>query len=148
MTPFGSSYSTPGWQRAQARQNAGGGFGASQWAQAADIADEDSRGGFSDGSSGRWGDRGASQSRYNEGFGSSTRGARKGPGGRTGPMLIEGEILAKSTGAPSPYDTGSRVLHLKFGPGTVAGIDGNKLTVDFDKAGRKMVLDSFVQPAG
>ncbi|WP_425249378.1 DUF3553 domain-containing protein [Enterobacter hormaechei] len=39
-----------------------------------------------------------------------------------------------------------RVFHTKFGPGTVAGIDGNKLTVDFDKAGRKMVLDSFVQP--
>jgi DNA helicase-2/ATP-dependent DNA helicase PcrA len=63
-------------------------------------------------------------------------------------MLIEGEILAKSTGASSPYETGNRVLHLKFGPGTVAEIDGNKLTVDFDKAGRKMVLDSFVQPAG
>jgi DNA helicase II / ATP-dependent DNA helicase PcrA len=30
----------------------------------------------------------------------------------------------------------------------VAGVDGNKLTVDFDKAGRKMVLDSFVQGAG
>ena len=27
-------------------------------------------------------------------------------------------------------------------------VDGNKLTVDFDKAGRKMVLDSFVQGAG
>ena len=34
-----------------------------------------------------------------------------------------------------------------FGPGTVAGVDGNKLTVDFDKAGRKMVLDSFIQAA-
>ncbi len=30
--------------------------------------------------------------------------------------------------------------------GSVAAVDGNKLTVDFDKAGRKMVLDSFVQP--
>jgi len=30
----------------------------------------------------------------------------------------------------------------------VAGIDGNKLTVDFDKAGRKMVLESFVSKAG
>ena len=41
---------------------------------------------------------------------------------------------------------GLAVFHTKFGPGTVAGVDGNKLTVDFDKAGRKMVLDSFVQP--
>jgi DNA helicase-2/ATP-dependent DNA helicase PcrA len=62
-------------------------------------------------------------------------------------MLIEGEILAKSTGPASAYETGARVLHMKFGPGTIASIDGNKLTVDFDKAGRKMVLDSFVDPA-
>jgi DNA helicase-2/ATP-dependent DNA helicase PcrA len=34
---------------------------------------------------------------------------------------------------------------MKFGPGTVAGVDGNKLTVDFDKAGRKMVLESFLE---
>src|SRR5215203_4292548 len=64
-----------------------------------------------------------------------------------GPVLIEGELVAKSTGAASAYATGARVFHQKFGPGTVAGVDGNKLTVDFDKAGRKMVLDSFVQGA-
>ena len=63
-------------------------------------------------------------------------------------MLIEGELVAKSTGAASAYAAGARVFHQKFGPGTVAGVDGNKLTVDFDKAGRKMVLDSFVQGAG
>ena len=63
-------------------------------------------------------------------------------------MLIEGELVAKSTGAASAFAAGARVLHLKFGPGTVAAVDGNKLTVDFDKAGRKMVLDSFVQGAG
>ena len=38
-------------------------------------------------------------------------------------------------------------LHLKFGPGTVTSSDGSKLTVDFDKAGRKMVMESFVDPA-
>ncbi|HEX2137107.1 MAG TPA: hypothetical protein VHG30_14590, partial [Microvirga sp.] len=51
------------------------------------------------------------------------------------------------TGA-SAFAVGGRVLHSKFGPGTVAAVDGNKLTVDFDKAGRKMVLDSFVEAAG
>jgi DNA helicase II / ATP-dependent DNA helicase PcrA len=30
----------------------------------------------------------------------------------------------------------------------VAAVDGNKLTVDFDKAGRKMVLDSFMRRTG
>lgn len=34
---------------------------------------------------------------------------------------------------------------MKFGYGQVAQIDGNKLTVDFDKAGRKKVVDSFLE---
>ena len=137
MTPFGSSYGTPGWQRAQARAAGGaGGFGASPWAQADAAAGENpGRGGFRDGGYG-------GGTRYGAGFGTSSRGRKPSP------MLIEGEILAKSTGAPSPYGSGARVLHLKFGPGTVASVDGNKLTVDFDKAGRKMVLDSFVEAAG
>ena len=37
------------------------------------------------------------------------------------------------------------MFHIKFGAGTVAAVDGNKLTIDFDKAGRKMVLESFVK---
>ncbi len=60
------------------------------------------------------------------------------------PLVIEGEVLAKSS-ASSRLAIGARVHHLKFGPGTVANVDGNKLTVDFDKAGRKMVLESFVE---
>jgi DNA helicase II / ATP-dependent DNA helicase PcrA len=58
--------------------------------------------------------------------------------------VLDGELVAKSTGT-SPIAKGARIFHLKFGNGTVAAVDGNKLTVDFDKAGRKMVLDSFVQ---
>jgi DNA helicase-2/ATP-dependent DNA helicase PcrA len=60
------------------------------------------------------------------------------------PLVIEGKVLAKSS-ASSRLTIGARVHHLKFGPGTVANVDGNKLTVDFDKAGRKMVLESFVE---
>jgi DNA helicase-2/ATP-dependent DNA helicase PcrA len=37
------------------------------------------------------------------------------------------------------------VFHIKFGNGSVAAVDGNKLTIDFDKAGRKMVIESFVK---
>ncbi|HEY8380684.1 MAG TPA: UvrD-helicase domain-containing protein [Microvirga sp.] len=73
----------------------------------------------------------------------SGRGGRRG-----GPLLIEGELVAKSSGPASAFATGGRVFHTKFGPGTVAAVDGNKLTVDFDKAGRKMVLDSFVEAVG
>ena len=43
---------------------------------------------------------------------------------------------------------GDRVDHAKFGPGTIAAQEGNKLEIDFDEAGRKRVLDSFVQRVG
>src|ERR1700722_13591215 len=52
-------------------------------------------------------------------------------------------------GAPSsPFHAGSRVFHNKFGPGAVVAVDGPKLTVDFDKAGRKLVMESFVAAEG
>ena len=60
------------------------------------------------------------------------------------PRVIEGEVLSRSS-TSGRFATGARVFHLKFGPGSVAAVDGNKLTVDFDKAGRKMVLESFVE---
>ncbi len=65
---------------------------------------------------------------------------------RGGPQTIDGELVAKSS-ASSAHAKGARVFHIKFGNGTVASVDGNKLTVDFDKAGRKLVLESFVQKA-
>ena len=39
---------------------------------------------------------------------------------------------------------GLRVFHQKFGYGTVAEIEGNKLEIEFEKAGHKRVMDSFV----
>ncbi|MFK8034031.1 MAG: ATP-dependent helicase [Hyphomicrobiales bacterium] len=63
-----------------------------------------------------------------------------------GPRTIEGELVAKSsTPGTSAFALGERVFHMKFGYGQVAQIDGNKLTVDFDKAGRKKVVDSFLE---
>ena len=47
--------------------------------------------------------------------------------------------------AKSDYSRGDRVFHIKFGYGTVKSIEGNKLTVAFDKAGEKKVIDSFVE---
>ena len=61
-------------------------------------------------------------------------------------MTIEGELVARSViGGTAKFSVGNRVFHQKFGPGTVAAVDGNKLTVDFDKAGQKRVVDSFVE---
>ncbi|WP_341711311.1 UvrD-helicase domain-containing protein [Erythrobacter sp.] len=42
---------------------------------------------------------------------------------------------------------GARVFHDKFGYGTVTDQEGNKLTIEFEKAGEKRVLDSFVKLA-
>jgi DNA helicase-2/ATP-dependent DNA helicase PcrA len=64
------------------------------------------------------------------------------------PLTIEGELIAKSViGGEARFSRGDRVFHQKFGSGTVAAVDGNKLTVDFDKAGQKRVVDSFVEAA-
>jgi DNA helicase-2/ATP-dependent DNA helicase PcrA len=66
---------------------------------------------------------------------------------RSAPITLEGELVASSTGHGAGYALGERVFHEKFGYGIVAEIDGNKLTIDFDKAGRKRVVDSFVARA-
>ena len=108
---YASTYSTPGWQRAQQRRT----------------------------------EQGASANQ-GKGFGGQSKGSEAWSG-RKAPALIEGELVAKSSSA-SAFVPGARVFHIKFGNGAVASVDGNKLTVEFDKAGRKMVLDSFVQALG
>ena len=60
-------------------------------------------------------------------------------------MTIEGEVLARSTGTETSFSVGERVFHQKFGYGAVTGIDGNKLSVDFEHSGTKRVLDSFLE---
>ena len=45
----------------------------------------------------------------------------------------------------SSFTVGDRVFHQKFGNGNVIAVDGNKLTIAFDKAGEKRVVDSFVE---
>ena len=132
--PFAaSSYATPGWQRAQANKN---------------------RGGFSETGAPRYGDKGVGddsldyvQPDYDDDAaprppaGSSRRSAKR----AGGPLTIEGELVAKSTGAASDFSVGDRVFHQKFGNGNVTVVDGNKLTIAFDRAGEKRVVDSFVE---
>jgi DNA helicase-2/ATP-dependent DNA helicase PcrA len=148
MKSFGSSYGTPGWQRAQANK---------------------ARGGFSETGAPRYGQQGVGDDSLdhidpiydddgNEGAATSSPPPRAGEGqggGRTSsgprapkrrtPLTIEGELVAKSTGTTSAFGVGDRVFHMKFGNGNVVAIDGNKLTIAFDKAGEKRVVDSFVE---
>ncbi|MGZ5918144.1 MAG: ATP-dependent helicase, partial [Methyloceanibacter sp.] len=65
-------------------------------------------------------------------------------GPRREPITIDGTLTAASTGQGAGLAIGERIFHQKFGYGRIAQVDGNKLTVDFEKAGRKKVLDSFV----
>jgi DNA helicase-2/ATP-dependent DNA helicase PcrA len=86
----------------------------------------------------------------------SNRASTRGPGwqraassGRFNPepsRIVEVRASAVSLGNPGRSDIalGQRVFHSKFGYGTVAEIEGNKLEIDFEHAGRKRVLDSFV----
>jgi len=101
LEAFGSTYSTPGWQRAQ-------------------------------------------QNRSRSNFADSGASYGRSPSHRE-PVTIEGELIAKSTGTESKYALGERIFHEKFGYGRITRIDGNKLTISFDKAGEKKVLDSFVR---
>ncbi|HEY1560412.1 MAG TPA: UvrD-helicase domain-containing protein [Caulobacteraceae bacterium] len=73
------------------------------------------------------------------------RGYAGGPPGRTQVIEGEGRLVAVSDpGGASAYAVGERVFHQKFGPGSVTAVEGNKLTVAFDHAGEKRVIDSFV----
>jgi DNA helicase-2/ATP-dependent DNA helicase PcrA len=122
---FGSSYTTPGWQRAQAnrarnqsgRQGQAGGFNESQSPFSGSRSDT-------------------------SGSRSDALGSR---GNKRAPLVIEGELIAKSTGTTSEFALSDRVFHQKFGYGNVVKIDGNKLTIAFEKAGEKKVVDSFVE---
>ncbi|MGY2996208.1 ATP-dependent helicase [Mesorhizobium sp. URHB0026] len=116
---FSNTYSTPGWQRAQANRT-----------EATDR---------------NWGTRSGHQvERIGYGETDSGYGAgRTSVKGRT----IDGELVAKSVSdTPSAFSVGDRVFHQKFGNGNISAIEGNKLTIDFDKAGQKRVLDGFVLP--
>ena len=67
--------------------------------------------------------------------------------GRKGSQpTLEGKAkLIDSTSGSSKWQRGDRVFHDKFGYGTVKTAEGAKLTVAFDKAGEKKVVDSFVR---
>ncbi len=133
---FGSNYTTPGWQRAQARKGRGGFSENGQPRYVPDGVFDDTAAEDTDHLSPRGRGR----------AGGAGEGAPlKSPARRQKPLTIEGELVAKSTGATSSFAAGERVFHQKFGNGNVTAVDGNKLTIKFDKAGEKRVVDSFVE---
>jgi DNA helicase-2/ATP-dependent DNA helicase PcrA len=63
---------------------------------------------------------------------------------RTAPAESRASAISLGNPGRSDLTQGQRVFHQKFGYGTIAEIEGNKLEIDFEQAGRKRVLDSFV----
>jgi DNA helicase II / ATP-dependent DNA helicase PcrA len=127
MTHFGSSYGTPGWQRAQRRR---GGF------------EEDVAPDFDQDSPAPAEGEPIGGRRPDAHHARSAAAQRR---SRTSPLTIEGELVARSSGPASAFAIGDRVFHLKFGNGNVTAVDGNKLCIQFDQAGEKRVVDSFVE---
>ena len=58
----------------------------------------------------------------------------------------QAELVTTNDPAATRFKVGERIFHQKFGYGTIAAADGNKLDVEFEKAGRKKVIDKFVEP--
>ncbi len=86
------------------------------------------------------------------------RGTGRGPGWQraassgysTQPARIveaRGSAVSLGTKGRTDVSIGCRIFHSKFGYGIIADIEGNKLEIDFEQAGRKRVLDSFVSLA-
>ncbi len=90
-------------------------------------------------------------------FADVARGTGRGPGWQraasvnssftTAPQRIveaRGPAISLGNKGRDDLSLGQRVFHTKFGYGIIAEIEGNKLEIDFESAGRKRVLDSFV----
>ena len=100
------------------------------------------------------GDGFASQSRFANDFAASTYnspGWQRAQANRSrfnpsDPPTIQSRAeTVVSNMSDSPYQRGERIFHQKFGYGRIEAIEGNKLTVGFEKAGRKKVLDTYVE---
>jgi DNA helicase-2/ATP-dependent DNA helicase PcrA len=101
QTAFESTYSSPGWRRAQAARNS-----------ATPFTD-----------------------------------AREAVRGRSTVIDAHAKVVATSDPDTSAFAVGERVFHQKFGYGRIVAMEGNKLLVDFEKAGSKRVMDGFVAKA-
>ena len=65
---------------------------------------------------------------------------------RTAAPGIDAETWKKEP-AEGSLAVGARIFHQKFGYGRIRSVDGSKLSIAFEKAGEKKVIDRFVEPA-
>jgi DNA helicase-2/ATP-dependent DNA helicase PcrA len=67
--------------------------------------------------------------------------------GSSPPLEVKASAVSLGNQGRTDLSLGQRVFHGKFGYGRIEAIEGNKLEIDFEKAGHKKVLDSFVSAA-
>jgi DNA helicase-2/ATP-dependent DNA helicase PcrA len=80
---------------------------------------------------------------------SLTANARTAPVGPRRAPLIEGTAvrLPPRPVAPLDFVVGQRIFHQKFGYGEIRAVDGDRLQIDFEKAGARTVIGAFVEAA-
>ena len=62
-------------------------------------------------------------------------------------QLSQSKHMTIDLTAVSTFSLGDRVFHQKFGYGEVLSIEGDKLDIEFDKAGSKKVVAQYIQSA-
>ncbi|MGB1895753.1 MAG: ATP-dependent helicase [Parvibaculales bacterium] len=96
----------------------------------------------------------SNQSRFNNDFSTSSYnspGWRRAQNNRSSykqsapPTINARAEPVVSSMSSSAFKRGERIFHQKFGYGRIEAIEGNKLTVAFEKAGTKKVLDNYVE---
>ena len=70
------------------------------------------------------------------------RSAQRGMGQPTEAKHMTIDLMAISV-----FKLGDRVFHQKFGYGEVMQVEGDKLDIEFDKAGSKKVVAKFIESA-
>ncbi|WP_421780026.1 ATP-dependent helicase [Kiloniella litopenaei] len=65
----------------------------------------------------------------------------------SGESQLVRQAAQKVSESKSGFGRGERVFHQKFGYGVITSVEGERLTISFDKAGSKKVLSNFVVPA-
>ncbi|MCR4379419.1 MAG: UvrD-helicase domain-containing protein, partial [Rhodospirillales bacterium] len=110
--------------------------------RAGDVGVSSGAPGFDDGPSD------AFKRKTNVGYGAGHGGGHGGGWNRAQQRRPVDEIVyAPARVSSGGLSVGQRVFHQKFGYGAIKGLDGDKLDIQFEKAGYKKVMASFVEPA-
>lgn len=97
---------------------------------------------------------GGSYGGQQQSFGNTYTSQKGGPGWKRlqqrgvkagGGPVIDGKAEVVNSGPSHDFKKGDRCFHQKFGMGNVLAVDGDHLSIEFDKAGTKKVVAAFVE---